>query len=117
GAHGALRSVQPRPADLDANHSSGARPAVSARPMTPADRGLTKPLYCLCLTGPTATGKTELALALARHVPLEIVSMDSAMVYRGLDIGTAKPSPATRAAVPHHLIDILEPTEAYSAGR
>ena len=72
---------------------------------------------CVCLTGPTACGKTELALALAARVPLEIISMDSALVYRGLDIGTAKPSPATRKAVPHHLIDIVEPTEAYSAGR
>ncbi len=71
---------------------------------------------CVCITGPTACGKTDLALALAEHVPLEVVSMDSAMVYRGLDIGTAKPSPATRAAVPHHLVDILEPTDAYSAG-
>jgi len=72
---------------------------------------------CVCLTGPTACGKTELALELAEHVPLEIVSMDSAMVYRGLDIGTAKPSAAVRARVPHHLIDVVEPTEAYSAGR
>jgi len=71
----------------------------------------------VCLTGPTACGKTELALALAQRVPLEIISMDSALVYRGLDIGTAKPSPATRGAVPHHLIDILDPTESYSAGR
>jgi len=72
---------------------------------------------CLCLTGPTACGKTELALELAEHVPIEIVSMDSAMVYRGLDIGTAKPTAAVRARVPHHLIDVVEPTEAYSAGR
>jgi tRNA dimethylallyltransferase len=72
---------------------------------------------CVCITGPTACGKTELALALAERWPLEVVSMDSAMVYRGLDIGTAKPSADTRAVVPHHLIDILEPTEAYSAGR
>jgi len=71
----------------------------------------------VCLTGPTACGKTDLALALAEHLPLEIISMDSALVYRGLDIGTAKPSPAIRSAVPHHLIDILEPTESYSAGR
>jgi len=75
------------------------------------------PLRCVCVTGPTACGKTDLALELARHVPLEIVSMDSAMVYRGLDIGTAKPSRAVRATVPHHLVDIVEPTEAYSAGR
>ena len=72
---------------------------------------------CVCLTGPTACGKTELALELAERVPVEIVSMDSAMVYRGLDIGTAKPSAAVRARVPHHLIDIVEPTDAYSAGR
>jgi tRNA dimethylallyltransferase len=72
---------------------------------------------CVCLTGPTACGKTELALALAERVPLEIISMDSALVYRGLDIGTAKPAPVLRGAVPHHLIDILEPTESYSAGR
>ncbi|HUO66751.1 MAG TPA: tRNA (adenosine(37)-N6)-dimethylallyltransferase MiaA [Gammaproteobacteria bacterium] len=74
-------------------------------------------LRCVCLTGPTACGKTELALELAARVPLEIVSMDSAMVYRGLDIGTAKPSAAVRAQVPHHLVDIVEPTDAYSAGR
>jgi tRNA dimethylallyltransferase len=72
---------------------------------------------CVCLTGPTACGKTELALALAERVPLEVISMDSALVYRGLDIGTAKPRPEIRAAVPHHLVDILEPTESYSAGR
>jgi tRNA dimethylallyltransferase len=72
---------------------------------------------CVCITGPTACGKTELALELAQRLPLEVISMDSAMVYRGLDIGTAKPALATRAAIPHHLIDILEPTESYSAGR
>ncbi|HVS22144.1 MAG TPA: tRNA (adenosine(37)-N6)-dimethylallyltransferase MiaA, partial [Gammaproteobacteria bacterium] len=74
-------------------------------------------LGCVCLSGPTACGKTELALGLAERLPLEIVSMDSAMVYRGLDIGTAKPSALARARVPHHLVDIIEPTETYSAGR
>jgi len=74
-------------------------------------------LNCLCLTGPTACGKTELALALAAELPLEIVSMDSAVVYRGMDIGTAKPDASVRARVPHHLIDIADPSEAYSAGR
>jgi tRNA dimethylallyltransferase len=69
------------------------------------------------LLGPTASGKTAVSLALAARFPLEIVSVDSALVYRGMDIGTAKPDAATRAAVPHHLIDIVEPTEAYSAGR
>ena len=72
---------------------------------------------CVCITGPTACGKTDLALALAEHVPLEVISMDSALVYRGLDIGTAKPSAATRSTMPHHLVDILDPTESYSAGR
>jgi tRNA dimethylallyltransferase len=69
------------------------------------------------LLGPTASGKTAAALALARRRPIEIVSVDSALVYRGMDIGTAKPSPAERAAVPHHLIDIADPTEPYSAAR
>ena len=71
----------------------------------------------MCITGPTACGKTDLALALAEEFPLEVISMDSAMVYRGMDIGTAKPAPDVLAAVPHHLVDILEPTETYSAGR
>nr|MBO2513581.1 tRNA (adenosine(37)-N6)-dimethylallyltransferase MiaA [Gammaproteobacteria bacterium] len=71
----------------------------------------------VCLTGPTACGKTDLALALAESIPLEIVSVDSAMVYRGMDIGTAKPSREVRARVPHHLIDIVDPADAYSAGR
>jgi tRNA dimethylallyltransferase len=69
------------------------------------------------LMGPTASGKSALALALAKHFPVEIVSVDSAQVYRGMDIGTAKPDAATRAGVPHHLIDILDPTQAYSAAR
>jgi tRNA dimethylallyltransferase len=71
----------------------------------------------LILAGPTASGKTALALALAEHLPLEIISVDSALIYRGMDIGTAKPSPAEQAAVPHHLIDILDPLESYSAAR
>ena len=69
------------------------------------------------LLGPTASGKTALALALAQRFPCEIVSVDSAQVYRGLDIGTAKPDARERASVPHHLIDIIDPTDAYSAGR
>jgi tRNA dimethylallyltransferase len=71
----------------------------------------------MVLAGPTASGKSALAMAIAEQIPLEIVSVDSAQVYRGLDIGTAKPSAAERARVPHHLIDIVEPTEAYSAAR
>jgi len=75
-----------------------------------------KPL-AVCLAGPTASGKSAAAMALAAELPLEIISVDSAQVYRGMDIGTAKPSAAERARVPHHLIDILEPTQAYSAAR
>jgi tRNA dimethylallyltransferase len=67
--------------------------------------------------GPTASGKSALAASLARRFPVEIVSVDSAQVYRGMDVGTAKPTPAERTAVRHHLIDILDPTEAYSAAR
>jgi tRNA dimethylallyltransferase len=69
------------------------------------------------LMGPTAAGKSALALALAERLGGEIVSVDSAQVYRGLDVGTAKPDAATRARIPHHLIDVLDPTEAYSAAR
>jgi tRNA dimethylallyltransferase len=69
------------------------------------------------LLGPTASGKSKLALTLALQHPLEIVSVDSAQVYRGMDIGTAKPSAAERAAVPHHLVDLVDPDERYSAGR
>jgi tRNA dimethylallyltransferase len=69
------------------------------------------------LLGPTASGKSRLAMELAARHALEIVSIDSAQVYRGMDIGTAKPSPDERRAVPHHLIDLLDPTERYSAGR
>jgi tRNA dimethylallyltransferase len=69
------------------------------------------------LLGPTASGKSRLATQLASSHPVEIVSIDSAQVYRGMDIGTAKPSAAERRAVPHHLIDLIDPTERYSAGR
>ncbi len=71
----------------------------------------------LVLTGPTGAGKTDWAIALAERAPVEIVSVDSALVYRGLDVGSAKPCAALRARIPHHLIDICEPTESYSAGR
>jgi len=67
--------------------------------------------------GPTASGKSALAATLAGRFPVEIVSVDSAQVYRGMDVGTAKPSAAERRAVPHHLIDILDPTESYSAAQ
>ncbi len=66
------------------------------------------------IMGPTASGKTAAALEIARHIPSEIISVDSALVYRGMDIGTAKPTQDELAAVPHHLIDILDPKDAYS---
>jgi tRNA dimethylallyltransferase len=69
------------------------------------------------LLGPTASGKSAVALALAHRFGGEIVSADSAQVYRGMDIGTAKPDAATRASVAHHLLDLIEPTDAYSAAR
>ena len=67
------------------------------------------------LMGPTASGKTALAVSLVERFPLEIISVDSALVYRGMDIGTAKPDAATLARAPHHLLDIRDPTDAYSA--
>ena len=74
-------------------------------------------LQWLGLAGPTASGKTALALALARRWPVEIVSVDSALVYRGMDIGTAKPGATERAAAPHHLLDIIGPEQSYSAAQ
>ena len=71
----------------------------------------------ILLMGPTAGGKSEVALELARRFPVEIVSVDSALVYRHMDIGTAKPDPDTRQKVRHHLIDIIDPTESYSAAQ
>ncbi|HEY6124800.1 MAG TPA: tRNA (adenosine(37)-N6)-dimethylallyltransferase MiaA [Steroidobacteraceae bacterium] len=76
----------------------------------------TKPPIAV-LTGPTGTGKSDIALRLAREFPIEIVSVDSAQVYRGLDIGSAKPDAATRAAVRHHLLDLVDANAAYSAGQ
>lgn len=71
----------------------------------------------LAIIGPTASGKSSLALTLAERLGAEIISIDSAAVYRGMDIGSAKPTPEQRARVPHHLIDIEDPDHAYSAGR
>jgi len=75
------------------------------------------PPQAVLLAGPTCAGKTALALELAERFPVEIVSVDSAQVYRGMDVGTSKPSAAVRARVPHHLIDVCDPSERYSAGR
>ncbi|GGD00434.1 tRNA (adenosine(37)-N6)-dimethylallyltransferase MiaA [Halopseudomonas salina] len=71
----------------------------------------------ICLMGPTASGKTELAMYLADRYPCELVSVDSALVYRGMDIGTAKPDRSTLLRYPHHLVDILDPAQSYSAAR
>ena len=73
------------------------------------------PPRCLAIAGPTASGKTAAALAIAQRWPVEIISVDSALVYRGMDIGTAKPTRSELAVVPHHLINIRDPLQAYSA--
>jgi tRNA dimethylallyltransferase len=75
-----------------------------------------KPLRAICLMGPTASGKTAVAIELSKLFPCELISVDSAQVYTGMDIGTAKPTPEVLAAYPHRLIDIREPTQQYSAG-
>jgi tRNA dimethylallyltransferase len=74
-------------------------------------------LPVVLLMGPTASGKTDLAVALTERLPMDIVSVDSAMVYRGMDIGTAKPDAEILARAPHRLIDILDPSESYSAAQ
>src|SRR5579872_4012824 len=79
--------------------------------------GARERLPVLILTGPTGSGKSDWAIRLAEVAPVEIVSVDSALVYRGLDIGTAKPAGEVRARLPHHLVDICDPAESYSAGR
>ena len=71
----------------------------------------------VCLMGPTASGKTDLAVALVETLPMDIISVDSVMVYRGMDIGSAKPDAGTLARAPHRLIDICDPAEPYSAAR
>jgi len=72
-------------------------------------------LPVICLAGPTAAGKSAATLALAQRWPLEVINVDSATIYRGMDIGTAKPSPAEQTRVPQHLLDIRDPAQAYSA--
>jgi tRNA dimethylallyltransferase len=93
---------------------SSAPAAEAAPPASPAAARSGPPRY-VALAGPTASGKTAAALALARLQPVEIISVDSALVYRGMDIGTAKPTAAEQAAAPHHLIDILDARDSYSA--
>jgi tRNA dimethylallyltransferase len=88
---------------------------VTPVPPTPEDRAA--PIPVLAIVGPTGTGKTRLAVALAEHWPIEVVSVDSRQVYRRMDIGTAKPTPWERRAVRHHLVDVVEPDEGYDAAR
>src|ERR1700682_2590125 len=109
--------MQPRPADMGAFVADDSGPAFFARARRrelrerkPAGR------RALLLMGPTGSGKSDIAMRLVESLPLDIVSVDSALVYRGMDIGTAKPSAAMRARVAHHLIDIRDPAESYSAG-
>ncbi len=84
-------------------------------PSSSFERWVHPPLRgCLFLTGPTGSGKTPLAIELARRLGAEIISLDSMAIYRGMDIGTAKPTPEMRAEVPHHMLDIVDPTEEFS---
>ena len=96
--------------------NGGCGPVAIAFPCVLRVSVVSKPPAIL-LMGPTASGKSALAMEVAARIPVEIVSVDSAQVYRGMNVGTAKPSAAERAAVPHHLVDIIEPTESYSAAR
>jgi tRNA dimethylallyltransferase len=81
------------------------------------DCGLSAVTPAILLMGPTASGKSAIALELAQLLPVEIISVDSAQVYRGMDIGTAKPDAAARARVAHHLVDLIDPDQSYSAAR
>ena len=95
----------------------GLRTADGSRARTPSSPSSIRHPRLLLLAGPTAVGKSEIALLLAERLGGEIVSVDSMQVYRGLDIGTAKPSPADRARVPHHLIDVVDVTEPFDAAQ
>src|SRR6185437_14881199 len=89
---------------------------MEKKPLTSLEKpliSLKKPL--ICLMGPTASGKSHLAIQLAQHFPFEIISVDSALVYRGMNKGTAKPNAAILTMIPHHLIDIRDPADVYSA--
>jgi tRNA dimethylallyltransferase len=109
-AHFAQRSY----ADTKVTRHAGPGPGASPKEIEANEKQV------LCLAGPTASGKTAAAMAIAAAISdkqVEIISVDSALVYRGMDIGTAKPSAEERAQAPHHLIDIIDPSEAYSAAR
>lgn len=97
---------------------SGNRCRVSIDPVLPRPATFA-PLFagCWCLTGPTASGKTAVGIELARRIDAEIISLDSMAVYRGMDIGTAKPSAIERDAIVHHLIDVVDPWEEFSVAQ
>ena len=97
--------------------AQGGKPSYPARPICPVILSNAVASSMVVLAGPTASGKSEVALLLAEQLRGEIVSVDSMQVYRGMDIGTAKPSPAERARVPHHLIDIVDITEPFDAAQ
>src|SRR5690606_3236425 len=102
--------VSPRQADAPGN-----APRRVGAPFQADDViAMTEPIPLLVLAGPTAAGKSELALRLARSLPIEVISADSAQVYRGLDIGTAKPTAEERRRVPHHLIDLIDGDRRFS---
>ncbi len=103
--------------NMETNERSAGPPQASSAPPGGSALHAVKSVGAkyIALAGPTASGKTAAALAIAEHYPVEIISVDSALVYRGMDIGTAKPGAGELAAVPHHLIDIRDPLHAYSA--
>src|SRR5690606_38362977 len=106
GKHRTQRSMQSWSTYLDTLDCRRPRQVFPARPMI-------API--LCIAGPTAAGKSASIMALAERWPIEIITVDSATIYRGMDIGTAKPSAEERARIPHHLLDIRDPAESYSA--
>ena len=100
---------------MDGHYDDRTRPPVPARSLitvVPVSSRAT----AICLMGPTASGKTDIAISLARRFPVELISVDSALVYRGMDIGTAKPSSELLERFPHRLVDIRDPEDSYSAG-
>ena len=101
--------MQPWPTDLDPIGSGRSGQTVLARSL------MSQLPPAIFLMGPTAAGKTDLAIELTKVLPCELISVDSALVYRGMDIGTAKPSKELLAQYPHRLIDILDPAQSYSA--
>jgi tRNA dimethylallyltransferase len=103
-------------ADVDGRGRQGGASTRRASQRAAGAGGTVNRRRAILLMGPTGSGKSDLGLRLAEALPLEVVSVDSALVYRGMDIGTAKPDAATRLRMPHHLIDIRDPAEGYSAG-